>query len=69
MIKIRQYFIHKYIIKKTVLHIPTCLLKQLRKESRKKKLRLEQIRTHVFCDAGALLYQLSYQTNRELVIL
>ena len=27
------------------------------------------IRTHDLCDAGAVLYQLSYQANWELVIL
>ena len=32
-----------------------------------KKFRLE--RTHDLCDAGAVLYQLSYQANWELVIL
>ena len=30
---------------------------------------LKGIRTHDFCDAGAVLYQLSYQANWELVIL
>ena len=27
---------------------------------------LNGIRTHDFCDTGAVLYQLSYQVNREL---
>ena len=27
------------------------------------------IRTHVLCDTGAVLYQLSHQANRELFIL
>ena len=30
---------------------------------------LNGIRTHDLCDAGAVLYQLSYQANWELVIL
>ena len=37
--------------------------KQLRKEI------LNGIRTHDLCDGGAVLYQLSYQANWELVIL
>ena len=44
-------------------------LKQLQKESLKKNLGLNGIRTHDLCDAGAVLYQLSYQANWELVIL
>ena len=41
---------------------------QLRKE-RLKKSRRNGIRTHDLCDAGAVLYQLSYQANWELVLL
>ena len=33
----------------------------------KKKLGLSGIRTHDLCDIGAVLYQLSYQANCELV--
>ena len=44
-------------------------LKQLRKESLKKNSGLNGIQTHDLCDAGAVLYQLSYQANWELVIL
>ena len=44
-------------------------LKQLRKESQKKNSGLNGIRTHDLCDASAVLYQLSYQANGELVIL
>ena len=44
-------------------------LKQLRKESLKKNSGLNGIRTHDLCNAGAVLYQLSYQANCELVIL
>ena len=43
-------------------------LKQLRKESQKKS-GLNGNQTHDLCDAGAVLYQLSYQANWELVIL
>ena len=44
-------------------------LKQFRKESLKNS-GLNGIRTpHGLCDAGAVLYQLSYQANWELVIL
>ena len=50
----------------------TTQLKQLRKE-RVKKIYiysgLNGIRTHDLCDGGAVLYQLSYQANWELVIL
>ena len=38
--------------------------KQLRKESLKKNLSLNGIRTHDLCDAGAVLYQLRYQLNQ-----
>ena len=34
-----------------------------------KKLGLNGIRTHVLCDSGAMLYQLSYQFNWELATL
>ena len=34
-----------------------------------KKSGLNGIRTHDLCDAGAVLYQLSYQANWELVII
>ena len=47
-------------------------LKQLRNESLKKKKKhsgLKGIQTHDLCDASAVLYQLSYQANWELVIL
>ena len=44
-------------------------LEQLQKESLNKKTGLNGIRTHHLCDAGAVLYQLSYQANWELVIL
>ena len=40
----------------------TSQLKQLRKESLK-KFTLERDSTHDLCDAGAVLYQLSYQAN------
>ena len=40
--------------------------KQLRKES--VKIQPDGIRTHDICDTGAVLYQLSYQANWELVI-
>ena len=43
-------------------------LKQLRKESLKKNSGLNGIRTHDLCDTGAVLHQLSYQANWELVI-
>ena len=43
-------------------------LKQLRKLSLKKNSGLNGIRTHDLCDTGAVLYQLSYQANWELVI-
>ena len=39
------------------------------KKAWKKKLGLNGIPTHDLCDAGAVLYQLSYQANWELVIL
>ena len=42
--------------------------KQLRIGSLKKK-DLNGNQAHHLCDAGALLYQLSYQANWELVIL
>ena len=44
-------------------------LKQLRKEMPEKKSGLNGIRTNDLCDAGAVLYQLSYmyQANWELV--
>ena len=45
-------------------------LKQLRKESLKKNSGLNGIQTHGdICDAGAVLYQQSYQANWELVML
>ena len=44
-------------------------LKQLRKESLKKNSGLNGIWTQDLCDAGAVLYQLSYQANWQLVIL
>ena len=44
--------------------------KQLQKESLKKKSGgLNRIQTHDLCDAGAVLYQLSYQAYWELVML
>ena len=43
------------------------LFKQLRKESLKNS-GLNGIRIHDLCDTGAVLYQLSYQANWELVI-
>ena len=51
-----------------ILAVSTQLV-QLRKESLKKNSGLNLIRTHDLCDAGAVLYQLSYQAKRELVIL
>ena len=51
-----------------ILAVSTQLM-QLRKESLKKNSGLNLIRTHDLCDAGAVLYQLSYQAKRELVIL
>ena len=36
---------------------------------KKKKKNLNGVRTHNLCDTGAVLYQLSYQANRELVTL
>ena len=51
----------------------TTQLKQLRKESLKKKktkkIRGEGIRTQNLCDAGAVLYQLSYQASWHLKLL
>ena len=47
----------------------TTQIKQLRKESVKKSSGLNGIRTHDLCDVDAVLYQLSYQANLELVIL
>ena len=44
-------------------------LKQLRKESLKKYSGLNGIQNHDLCDASAMLYQLSYQANWELVML
>ena len=45
-------------------------LKQLRKELKpEKNSDLNGTQTHDLCDAGAVLYQLSYQANWELVIL
>ena len=44
-------------------------LRKLRKESSEKKSRLNGIRTHDLCDAGVVLYQLSYQANKELIII
>ena len=41
-------------------------LKQLWKENLKKKSGLNGIETHGLCDASVVLYQLSYQANREL---
>ena len=43
-------------------------LKQLREESLKNP-GLNGIQTHDLCDVGAVLYQVSYQANWELVIL
>ena len=44
-------------------------LKQLQKERLKKtNSGLNRVRTRDLCDAGAVLYQLSYQANWELVI-
>ena len=40
-----------------------------KKTWKKKNSGLNRIRTHYLCDAGAVLYQLSYQANWELVIL
>ena len=40
-----------------------------RKLETEKNSDLNGIRTHGLCDAGAVLYQLSYQANRKLVIL
>ena len=47
----------------------TTQLKQLQKENLKKIQALNGIWTHDLCDAGVVLYQLSYQANWELVIL
>ena len=44
-------------------------LSSCEKKAWKKNLGLNGIRTHDLCDAGAVLYQLSYQANWELVIL
>ena len=43
--------------------------KQLERRSLKKNSGLNGTRTHDLCDTGAVLYQLSYQANWELVTL
>ena len=44
----------------------TTQLKQVAKRKPEKNSGLNGIRTHDLCDAGAVLYQLSYQANWEL---
>ena len=44
-------------------------LSSCEKKAWQKNSGLNGIRTHDLCDAGAVLYQLSYQANWELVIL
>ena len=44
-------------------------LSSCEKKAWKKNSGLNGIRTHDLCDAGAVLYQLNYQANWELVIL
>ena len=56
-------------MKDQILAVTTQLLKAVAKRKPEKSSGLNGIRTHDFCDAGAVLYQLSYQANRELVIL
>ena len=68
-VKIVTFRMSKLNRRKVKILAVSMQLKQLQKKKPEKNSGLNGIQTHDLCDAGAVLYQLSYQANWELVVL